>query len=417
MKKIIIDGGRKLTGKINISGAKNSLVALIPAAILSDDIAEIYNVPNISDKHALLEILDYLKVDVVDIHSKLIISTKKMQNKEINEYFSKKLRASYYFMGALLAKYKRAEVHIPGGCKIGKRPIDLHIMGFEKMGAVVRVEEEKYIIEAENLHGADIEFSFPSVGATINIMLAASKAKGITTIKNAAKEVEIINIGNFLISMGCKITGLGTSEITIEGINELKKGKISVIPDRIEAGTYVILGALLGENLLIEGFIKEYNEALIEQLDKMGVNFSINKDSILLNKVENIKPTNVVSGAYPEFPTDLGQPMQLLLTQATGKSTFKETIYENRMGHIKYLNKMGASIIVKNNEAIFDGPTKLKGDIITAVDLRGGAALVIAGLLANGTTVINDVDHILRGYENIIYKLTEVGAIIRIEEI
>ena len=417
MKKIIIDGGRKLTGKINISGAKNSLVALIPAAILSDDIAEIYNVPNISDKHALLEILDYLKVDVVDIHSKLIISTKKMQNKEINEYFSKKLRASYYFMGALLAKYKRAEVHIPGGCKIGKRPIDLHIMGFEKMGAVVRVEEEKYIIEAENLHGADIEFSFPSVGATINIMLAASKAKGITTIKNAAKEVEIINIGNFLISMGCKITGLGTSEITIEGINELKKGKISVIPDRIEAGTYVILGALLGENLLIEGFIKEYNQALIEQLDKMGVNFSINKDSILLNKVENIKPTNVVSGAYPEFPTDLGQPMQLLLTQATGKSTFKETIYENRMGHIKYLNKMGASIIVKNNEAIFDGPTKLKGDIITAVDLRGGAALVIAGLLANGTTVINDVDHILRGYENIIYKLTEVGAIIRIEEI
>ena len=417
MKKIIIDGGRKLTGKINISGAKNSLVALIPAAILSDDIAEIYNVPNISDKHALLEILDYLKVDVVDIHNKLIISTKKMQNKEINEYFSKKLRASYYFMGALLAKYKRAEVHIPGGCKIGKRPIDLHIMGFEKMGAVVRVEEEKYIIEAENLHGADIEFSFPSVGATINIMLAASKAKGITTIKNAAKEVEIINIGNFLISMGCKITGLGTSEITIEGINELKKGKISVIPDRIEAGTYVILGALLGENLLIEGFIKEYNQALIEQLDKMGVNFSINKDSILLNKVENIKPTNVVSGAYPEFPTDLGQPMQLLLTQATGKSTFKETIYENRMGHIKYLNKMGASIIVKNNEAIFDGPTKLKGDIITAVDLRGGAALVIAGLLANGTTVINDVDHILRGYENIIYKLTEVGAIIRIEEI
>ncbi len=417
MKKIIIEGNKTLTGTINIGGAKNSLVALMPAAILSNDVVTIKNVPNISDKTSLLEILKYLDADITENNNELIIDNKNVKNKVITLDYSKKLRASYYFMGVLLAKYKRAEVFMPGGCRIGERPIDLHIEGFKKLGANVEIENNKYTIEATNLHGADIDLRFPSVGATINLMFASVLAKGITKITNCAREVEIINIGNFLKSMGAKIEGLGTSEIVIEGVDTLKSAEISVIPDRIESGTYVIMGALLGDNLKVEGFIPEYNEALLNVLTKMGVNYKLDKHCITITKTDNLKAVDIKSEVYPGFPTDLGQPVQILLTQSNGTSKFTETIYENRMLHIKYLQKMGANINSTQMEAIITGKTELSGKDITAKDLRGGAALVLAGLVAKGETTINDVDFILRGYENIINKLTKVGAKIKIEEI
>lgn len=417
LKRIIINGDKKLSGTIKIGGAKNSLVALMPAAILSDGIVTIENVPNIADKSSLLEILNYLNVDIVDKNNKLIINNKTVENKVVTLEYSKKLRASYYFMGVLLAKYKKAEVYMPGGCQIGARPIDIHLEGFEKLGAKIKIEGEKYIITTDELIGTEIPLRFASVGATINIMFAAVKAKGITVIKNAAREVEIINIGKFLNNMGAKITGLGTENITIEGVEKLGDAKISVIPDRIETGTYIILGALLGDNLTIDGFHLEYNKSLITNLDSLGVKYKINNNSITLSKAEDLKPICIKSEVYPGFPTDLGQPMQILLTQCLGESVFEETIYENRMLHVKYLQKMGANIKGDNMKAIINGKTNLVGKEITAKDLRGGAALVLAGLIASGKTTINDVDFILRGYENIINKLTKVGAKIKIEEI
>lgn len=417
MKQIIIEGNKELSGTINIGGAKNSLVALLPAAVLSDRKVVIENVPNISDKVALLEILRYLNVEVEEHEHTLIVNPINMENKVITELYSNKLRASYYFMGVLLSKYKKAEVCLPGGCKIGQRPMNFHLDAFEKLGAKITSDGDKYSITADELIGTDIKLPFASVGATINIMYAAVKATGVTTINNAAKEVEIINIGEFLNSMGAKIEGLGTDQIIITGVNFLSEGKISVIPDRIEAGTYVILGALLGKDFKVNGFISEYNKSLLSYLDAMGVDYKIHDKSIILNKSKSIKSVDITSEVYPGFPTDLGQPIQILMTQAKGQSTFNETIYENRMMHVKYLNKMGAGIEYTNNKAIINGPINLVGAQITAKDLRGGAALVLAGLIATGTTTINDVDFILRGYENIINKLNKVGANIKIAEI
>ncbi|MFI3260760.1 MAG: UDP-N-acetylglucosamine 1-carboxyvinyltransferase [bacterium] len=417
MKKIIIEGNKELSGKIKIGGAKNSLVALLPAAVLSNGNVTINNVPQISDKNALLEIFEYLGAEIKIENTSITINSENVQNKAITKDLCEKLRASYYFMGALLAKYNYAEVYMPGGCKIGARPIDIHLEGFKKLGADVIINEDKYIIKADKLVGAEIPLDFPSVGATINIMFAAVKAEGKTIITNAAKEVEIINIGNLLQNMGAKIEGLGTSEIIIEGVNYLSDAEISVIPDRIEGGTYIILGALLGKDFTVEGFVPEYSKNLLDQLDMMEIKYEIGDNQIKINKANFAKSVDIISKVHPGFPTDLGQPMHVLLTQAQGVSTFTETIYENRMLHIKYLTKMGANIKVEGNKAIITGKTNLVGAQITADDLRGGAALVLAGLIAEGTTVINDVDYILRGYENIINKLTEIGANIRIEEI
>jgi len=417
MKKIVIQGGKELTGTIKISGAKNSAVALIPAAILSDDEVTIYNVPNISDRDALIEIIELLegKTNLVDDMLKLDMRT--IKNKVIPADLSKKLRASYYFMGALLGKYKKVEMYFPGGCNIGARPINLHLKGFEMLGAKVTYDCDKYTIEAEELKGARIYLDFASVGATINLMLAAVKAKGTTIISNAARESEIVNIATFLNNMGAKITGAGTSEIKIVGVEKLGKAIIEVIPDRIEAGTYIIMGALVGKDLIIDGVIKEHVEALLSKLTDIGVKFEINHNKIKINKCENMKPINIKTLVFPGFPTDLGQPMSVLLTQTNGTSLFEETIWENRMGHTKYLNKMGAKITVSGSNAIIIGPTKLRGADVVATDLRAGAAMVVAGLLAEGETRIADIEHILRGYENIIEKLQNVGAKIEIKEI
>jgi UDP-N-acetylglucosamine 1-carboxyvinyltransferase len=417
MKRIIIEGNHPLSGKIKIGGAKNSVVALIPAAIMAKGPVKISNVPNISDKDALLEILKLLNVSVHRGSGTIEIDASNLENKVIPESLSNKLRASYYFMGALLARFKKVEMYFPGGCNIGSRPIDLHLKGFETLGATITKKNSKYLIEAKELKGADIFLDFASVGATVNIMIAASMAKGTTHIMNAAREAEISNIAELLNNMGAKIKGAGTEQITIEGVDELHGAEIKVIPDRIEAGTYIIMGALLGDNLTIEGMIPEHNIVLLNKLQEMGVNFKLQNHKIILNKADNLKPTNVRTVVYPGFPTDLGQPMAVLLTQAHGISLFEETIWENRMGHVKYLNKMGANIQAERQHAKITGPTPLHGEEITATDLRAGAALVTAGLIAEGTTIINDAEHILRGYERIIAKLTAVGAKIKIVEV
>lgn len=415
MKQLIIEGQKELTGEIKISGAKNSVVALIPAAILSDEEVTLYNVPNISDTNALIDIIELLNGKVDYKNEIMKIDTHNIENKVVPENLSKKLRASYYFMGALLAKFKYAEIYFPGGCNIGSRPIDFHINGFKKLGAEVTIEGNKYIFKAEKLKGARIYLDFASVGATINIMLAAVKAEGTTYISNAAKEPEIVNIATLLNNMGAKITGAGTSEIKIEGVKKLGKGVVDVIPDRIEAGTYTIIGALLGKNLKITGIIEDHIDALLSKLKEMGVPIEVENGKLTISRPEEYKAINVKTLVFPGFATDLGQPMSVLLTQANGMSIFEETIYENRMGHIKYLQKMGANIRVNDRTAIIVGKTPLKGEEVTATDLRAGAAMVIAGLIAKGTTTVNEIDHILRGYENIVEKLTGAGANITVK--
>ena len=417
MKQIKIKGKNKLTGTIRISGAKNAAVALIPAAILSDEEVTICNVPEISDINSLEEILKYLGVKFSRATESIIINAKDMTNKEIPEDISRKLRASYYFMGALLSKYKKVEMYFPGGCNIGSRPINLHLDGFKKLGATIIEENDKYTIEAKKLVGTKIDLELASVGATINIILAATKAKGITTITNAACEPEIKNVCDLLNSMGAKITGAGTSTIKIKGVSKLKKGYVEVIPDRIEAGTYIIISSLIGENLKIDNIIPEHLEALTTKLIESNANIEIGRDYVLTSASQELKSVDVETYYFPGFPTDLQQPFSVYLTQAKGVSTLKETIYENRFMHIPYLNRMGANIKIDGDKLKIKGKTPLEGKMVTSTDLRGGAAMIVAGLIAKGTTTINDVEHILRGYEGIVEKLSLVGAKIEIREI
>lgn len=417
MKVIEIDGGHKLTGSIRVSGAKNATVALIPAAILTDEEVTICNVPEITDTNDLCAILNTLKVDIKRASESIIINPSKMENTEITEEFSKKLRASYYFMGALLGKYGKAVMYFPGGCSIGARPIDLHLKGFEALGAKVTVDKNKYTVEATELKGANIYLDIASVGATINIMLAAVKAKGKTIIDNAAKEPEIVNVATFLNNMGARITGAGTSTIKIEGVDYLHQCFHEVIPDRIEAGTYIIIGALSGAPLKVDNIIPEHIDSLISKLEEIGVNLELGSDYVIINSKDSYKSTNIKTAVYPGFPTDLQQPFTVLLTQSSGKSKVTETIWENRFMHIPYLNNLGADITVNNQTATILGPTKLKGCQVVATDLRAGAAMIAAGLKANGRTTITNAEHILRGYEDIVEKLSEVGAKIRIKEI
>lgn len=417
MKIIKIKGGNILKGKIEVSGAKNAAVALIPASILSDDVATIYNVPEITDIVALEEILRVLNCKTDIDKDRMTIDTKNMKNIEIGEEISKKLRASYYFMGALLGKYHKVSMYFPGGCSIGTRPIDLHLKGFEALGAKVENNKNQYIVSANKLKGADIYLDFASVGATINIMLAAVKAEGTTTIDNAAKEPEIVNVATYLNSMGAKISGAGTSKITIKGVKKLSRAMGEIIPDRIEAGTYIIIGALTGDKLRIEKLIPEHIEALISKLEEMKVDIKVGEDYVEVSKMDNLLPVDIKTAVYPGFATDLQQPLTVLQTQCNGKSTVTETIYENRFMHIAYLNEMGAKITTNNTKAIIEGKTNLKGCEVAATDLRGGAAMVEAGLIAKGTTIITKPEHILRGYSNIIKKLKKVGAEISVEEV
>lgn len=417
MKQLKIEGKQILTGNIKISGAKNSAVALIPAAIISDGIVKIENIPNISDIDALDEILEYLGANVTRKDTFMEINPTNIENKEIPESISKKLRASYYFMSALLAKYKKVEMYFPGGCNIGSRPIDQTLKAFRLLGANVIEENNKYTITADKLVGNDVCLDMPSVGATINTMLVAVKAEGKTKIHNAAKEPEIVSVATFLNNMGAKITGAGTSQIEIIGVESLKGCFTEVIPDRIEAGTYLIAGALIGKDLTIENVIPEHLGALINKLQDIGFKLKIGSDYITISSIENMKPVKIKTLGYPGFPTDLQQIMTTLLTQCKGLSILEETIYENRFNNVKYLNKMGSQIDIEGKKIFISGPTPLKASKVEATDLRAGACMVLAALIADGTTIITSVEHILRGYENIVEKLESVGAKIKLEDI
>lgn len=415
MKQIKIVGNKILTGEIKISGAKNSAVALIPAAILSDEVI-IENVPNISDVNALDDILNYLGAEICKENDKLTINAKKVKNKPITEEFSNMLRASYYFMGALLSRFKKAEMYFPGGCKIGARPIDIHLMGFEKLGAKVITDGDKYTIIADKLIGSEITLPFPSVGVTINILMAAVKAEGVTTIKNAAREPEIGNLIDFLISMGAKIEGKDTDTLVITGVDKLTGGNISVIADRIEAGTYILAGVMTGDNLVISNMNPNHLESLLTKLKEINANIIIEKDRVIASKSPNLKPIDLETEVYPGFPTDLQQPMTSLLITADGTSHITENIYENRFQNAEYLNQMGADIEINGDTIAINGPKQLKGTVVTTSDLRAGAALILAALVAEGETTIKEVKYVLRGYGNIVKKLTNVGAEISLEE-
>ena len=437
MDKIKVIGGQTLSGKIYISGSKNSVVSLLPAAILSDE-SVIEKVPHISDVDNLEEILRFLNVKFSLESGTIHIDSTSMVNKPITLEYSSKLRASYYFMGALLAKFGKVEISFPGGCNIGARSFDFHLAGFEKLGARVTVKDNLYQIEADDgfeklgarvtvkdnlyqieadeLKGNNIELSFPSVGATVNIILAAVRAHGKTIIDNAASEPEIGNLIDFLNSMGAKIKGKDTNRLEIIGVSKLSGGKVRVIPDRIEAGTYILAGVMNGKNLEICDVEPKHLTSFFEVLKEIGCDFKIYDDKVVTNKVNHLKPVNIVTAVYPGFATDLQQPITTLLLMADGVSTVKETIYENRFQNTKYLNEMGANIEVLGDTIKVYGPTPLKGKLVRTSDLRAGAALVLAALSAEGETTITDIKHLLRGYSDLIKKLTNVGAKIWLED-
>lgn len=416
MPKLKIEGGNTLSGTIEISGAKNSAVALLPASLLCQTKSKIFKVPKIRDIEYLLKIIEVLNCTYEIKKNEIEINTTNLKNAPIPENLSEQMRASYYFMGTLLARFKHVEISFPGGCNIGARPIDQHIKGFEALGAKVKINKNKYTIDADKLIGTRIYLDFASVGATINIMLAASRAIGETIIENAAREPEIVNVASFLISMGVKITGAGTSTIIIEGNQNLDNGVTEVFPDRIEAATYVILGALIGNNLKITGLIKDHINAVLIKLKDAGVSLIESDTEVIVSKCTSLKATNIKTQVYPGFPTDAQQPFTVLLTQANGISKITETIYESRFISAGLLNKMGANTSSNENILTIKGPTKLVGESLTIPDLRGGAALLLGGLSAEGTTILDNISLLLRGYEDVVEKLQNVGAKIEIIE-
>ena len=416
MKEFIIEGGHLLSGEIKISGAKNAALALIPAALLSNKKVKIYNVPNISDIENIKEILRHLNVKMKETKEYLEIDASKLINAPVPEEISKKLRASYYFMAALLGREKKVVMHFPGGCNIGKRPIDQTLKGFVGLGATIDMIDDCYTITADNLKGSKIYLDMPSVGATINTLIASVLAEGTTIIENAAKEPEIVNVSEMLNNMGANIKGAGTSTIEINGVKELHEAEVKVIPDRIEAGTYVLAGALVGNNLKIENIVLEHIEALINKLEEMGFEMIKTNTSITISANKEMKPANITTKGYPGFPTDLQQPIVTLLSVCKGYSIVEETIYENRFNNVEYLNKLGANITINKRKLFIEGVEKLYGTEVEATDLRAGACLLLAALIAEGTTTIKNADYILRGYESITEKLKNVGAKIELEE-
>lgn len=412
MQELIkIEGGHRLNGEVTVSGAKNATVALIPAAILANGPVTIVGIPQIADVDNLCQILRLLNVEVTVVGpDHLIIDPTHMINTDLVEGCVTKLRASYYFMGSLLGKYGHVRMRMPGGCYLGPRPIDLHIKGFEALGAKVRFEKGCYDISAEQLVGTKIFLDIASVGATINIMMAAVYAQGRTTIENAAKEPEIIDVATLLNKMGARVRGAGTNVITIDGVNALSGCFHEIIPDRIEAGTFVVIGAACADHLKIRNVIPQHLESLLSKLEEMGVRMEIGVDTIDVYGTENLKGVDIVTKPYPGFATDLQQPLTVLMTQAQGESHVRDTLYPERFKHCQELEKMGAVIDVSNGEAEIKGPTPLGGAEVQASDLRCGAAMVVAGLIANDVTTISNVYHIDRGYSELDLKLKNLGA-------
>lgn len=416
MDKLIIEGGRRLCGDVVIGGAKNAALAILPAALLADTgYCDIDNLPEIEDIKCLENTIEKLGAKVskqntghVRIEGSNIISTL-VQGSDL-----RKIRASYYFIGALLAKFGKAEVIYPGGCEIGVRPIDQHIKGFEAMGATIEVDHGIIRAYAEDgLKGANVYLDVVSVGATINIMLAASKASGVTIIENAAKEPHVVDVANFLNSMGANIKGAGTDVIKITGVKQFKGCSYSVIPDQIEAGTFMIAAAATRGDVVIKNVIPKHLESITAKLLEMGIDIEEGEDSIRVSCKNRTKGINIKTLPYPGFPTDLQQPMTALLAISKGKSTVNESIFEDRFKHVDELRRMGANIKVEGKVAVIEGIDNLSGADVVATDLRGGAAMVVAGLIANGTTTIENIKYIDRGYEKIEHKFNLLGGCVK----
>lgn len=419
MRKIIINGGKKLQGEVTVSGAKNSVVALIPAIILSDGVVTLDGVPAISDVDNLIEIIEVMGGSVKRDGETLEIDPRGVKDMPMPFGKINSLRASYYFYGSLLGRYGQATVGLPGGCDLGPRPIDLHLKAFEAMGASISYEAESMRIATDagqRIQGAHIYMDTVSVGATINIMLAAVKADGRTVIENAAREPEIIDVATLLNNMGARVRGAGTEVITIDGVESLHGTRHQVIPDRIEAGSYIAMAAAIGKGIKVKNVLYEHLESFIAKLEAMGVRMTVEEDAIFVEEQGDLKPVDIKTSPYPGFATDLQQPMTPLLLKASGRGKIIDTIYEKRVNHVPELARMGADIQVLGGQIIYSGPTQLSGAPVKASDLRAGAALVTAGLMAEGQTEITNIEFILRGYSNIIEKLSDLGADIRLIE-
>lgn len=413
MEQYVIKGGTPLTGEVVIGGAKNAALAILAAAVMTDETVTIENLPNVRDINVLLQAISEIgaRVERVNEH-KVRINGSFIKDVRVDNEFIRKIRASYYLIGALLGKYKRAEVALPGGCDIGSRPIDLHIKGFRAMGAKVDIANGIIKTEAKHLVGTHIYLDKVSVGATINIMMAAAMAEGKTVIENAAKEPHVVDVANFLNSMGANIRGAGTDVIRIVGVEKLHKVEYSIIPDQIEAGTFMFAAAATGGDVLVKNVIPKHLEATTAKLVEVGCTVQEFDDSVRVIAPEKLQHTQVTTLPYPGFPTDMQPQMAVLLGIAEGTSTVTESIFENRFRYVDELTRMSAEIKVESNIAIITGVKKYTGARVNAPDLRAGAALVIAGLAAEGITVVDDIYYIQRGYEDFEGKLTGLGATI-----
>ena len=411
MEQYVIKGGNPLYGEVEIGGAKNAALPILAAAVMTDETVTVDNLPNVRDINVLLQAIEQIgaKVERVNAH-KVKINGSFIRDLTVDNEFIRKIRASYYLIGALLGKYRKTAVALPGGCAIGSRPIDLHKKGFVAMGAEVEISNGLFQVEAEHLLGTHIYLDKVSVGATINIMMAAALAEGKTVIENAAKEPHVVDVANFLNSMGANIRGAGTDVIRIVGVEKLHKTEYSIIPDQIEAGTFMCAVAATGGDVLVTNVIPKHLEAISAKLLEVGCEVEEFDDAVRVISKERLHRTQVTTLPYPGFPTDMQPQMAVLLGIAEGTSTVTESIFENRFRYVDELTKMGANIKVESNIAIINGVSQYTGARVNAPDLRAGAALVIAGLTADGVTEVDDIHYILRGYENFDEKLRKLGG-------
>lgn len=412
MGKYIIHGGKTLSGVLSVSGAKNATLPILACTLIAEGTYFLNNVPALKDVEIMIKLLEHfgLEVEKTAQNSYKIINNG-LKTLEAPYELVSIMRASFVVMGPLLAHRGEARVSMPGGCAIGNRPIDIHLKGFEQLGATIKTEHGFISAQSNGLIGKEIYLDFPTVTGTENLIMAAVLSKGTTILNNAAREPEVEDLGNFLNKMGAKITGLGTDRIIIEGVEKLIPCEYSIIPDRIEAGTFLILSVLTGGNIVVKGINMEHLTSFKTKLEEIGVSFEINGDEVRVQAdLNNLKPTNIITLPYPGFPTDLQAQTTVLLAVAKGNSEMKETIFENRFMHVPELNRMGTNIKIEGNVASINGPTNFEGAEVGATDLRAGACLVIAALISSNTTILNNIEHIERGYENLVERLRGVGA-------
>ena len=414
MENFVVKGGHELFGEVNISGAKNAAVAIIPAAILAGDVVRIENIPQISDVHLIIEILDSMGAEIKLINKNTIeINSSNLQYQTVPYELASHFRASYYLIGAMLGRFKKAEVALPGGCNFGVRPIDLHIKGFEMLGSKVDIIDGMVCAEADKLVGASVYMDTVSVGATINVMLAAVLARGLTVIENAAKEPHIVDLANFLNSMGADVRGAGTDVIKIRGVEKMHGCTYSIIPDQIEAGTYMVAAAACGGDVLIKNVIPKHLESISAKLEEAGAEIIEYDDAVRVTRFKPLTKCNVKTMPHPGFPTDMQPQMAVLLSVANGTSILNESVWDNRFQYIGQLLRMGANIQVDGKIAVIEGVDKLTGVSVKATDLRAGAAMIIAGMVADGVTTVENINYIDRGYEDVVAKFSSLGADIK----